>query len=93
VKLHNVFQPEALQWASETNWDHDTDKVITSSDLYLDISEDLKDDFDMLEVLGVDTIEQTTPVDVERVQRLFVGDDATSVGSLFMQTAEANLQI
>jgi hypothetical protein len=93
VKLHQIFHPEALERASETLSNEETEEVVTSIDLYLDSSDNIKDDFDMLEVMGIETVKQNTTVETERVQRLFAGEEATSVGSLFTQpAAELNAQ-
>jgi hypothetical protein len=86
VKIHAIFQEQVLERAKQTIWNADTKEVVTQSDLYLENSGEINDNFDMLEVLGIK--EDATPVvlnDVGRVERLFSGEDATSVGSLFTQ--------
>jgi hypothetical protein len=93
VKLQSIFQPEALERASETIWNADTEEIVTLSDLYLDSSDNIKDNFDMLEVMGIDeAVIQHLPQDIERVERLFVGEDSTSVGSIFTQNVGTNIQ-
>jgi hypothetical protein len=44
--------------------------------------------------LGIkEIVKQQAPQDIERVERLFVGEDSTSVGSLFTQAAGTTPQI
>jgi hypothetical protein len=84
--LRQIFQPEAIQRAKQSIWDADKNEIISPSDLYLDQSGDIIDDFDILEVMGtncVDTTNQTSTTEIDRVERLFTGDDSTSVGTLF----------
>jgi hypothetical protein len=84
--MYKLFQPEAIARANQSIWDADGEKVVTSSNLYLDQSSEICDDFDMLVILGItETDTRTHTKDIDRVERLFTGDDVTSVGSLFTQ--------
>jgi hypothetical protein len=88
LNMHDFFHPDAIQRANQSIWDADGEEVLTSSDLYLDQSNDGCDDFDMLEIMGIkETVNQQSTGEIERVERLFTGDEGTSVGSLFTQDA------
>jgi hypothetical protein len=67
-----------LERALQTLWNEENGEVITQADRYLDTSNAIKDDFDILEVLGIEeTIQQNTSHEINRVKRLFVGEDST----------------
>jgi hypothetical protein len=89
--IKDVFYHEALVRAEQSVWNADTEEVVTSADLYLDQSGDILDDFDFLDAIGGGTVLPTTqPHDIDtreisRVERLFTGEDSTSVGTLFTQ--------
>jgi hypothetical protein len=84
VCLSTVFVQEALSRNESNIWNADTQEILSSSDLYIDQNMESLEEFNML-----DNIEQNNYVihtltpNNERVQRLFSGDEATSVGSLF----------
>jgi hypothetical protein len=87
-QLRNIFQPEAIQRARQTIWDADKHEVISAADLYLDQSGEINDDFDILEIMGTAYEQTAIPPsnnnpEIDRVERLFMGDDSTSVGTLF----------
>jgi hypothetical protein len=85
-KIHEIFQPEALERAQETVWDEENEEIMTPSDLYLEKSNEINDDFDLLEIIGIEnTVQKSSALDIDRVERLFVGEENTSVGSLFTQ--------
>jgi hypothetical protein len=84
--LRNIFQHEALTRASHSIWDADKQEVISPADLYLEQSGEIQDDFDLLEVMGVHNDNRainSSTIEIDRVERLFTGDDSTSVGTLF----------
>jgi hypothetical protein len=91
VKLHTIFQAEAIERAQNIIWNADTEEIVTQSDLYLENSGDVNDNFDLIEVLGIEEVSKPVQVDeIGRVERLFSGEDATSVGSLFTQAQNIN---
>jgi hypothetical protein len=94
VGLKDIFQQEALQRASQSVWNADSQEILSQSDLYLEQSGDIEDDFDMLQVMGIATIQDrpniTINAEVERVERLFSGDDDTSIGTLFTTNQTSN---
>jgi hypothetical protein len=86
--LKDIFQREALIQESQTTWNAELQEVTSPSDIYLEQSGDIQDNFDILEVMGVDLVSNnnTTGIEAneeERVERLFTGEDSTSIGTLF----------
>jgi hypothetical protein len=86
--LKDIFQREALIRASQTTWNAELQEVASPSDLYLEQSGDIQDNFDILEVLGIDLVSNNNTKGSEeneeqRVERLFTGEDSTSIGTLF----------
>jgi hypothetical protein len=91
--LRNIFQPEALTRASQSIWDADKQEVISPADLYLDQSGDILDDFDILDTMAPQNYSNnnnSSTVEIDRVERLFTGDDSTSVGTLFTNNQNIN---
>jgi hypothetical protein len=93
--LIDLFHTDALKRAKQTGWDAEKEEVISPSDTYIGKSGDIQDDFDMLETMG--SI-QTQPIDLSsilntktiQVERLFTGEDSTSVGTLFTNNPNDN---
>jgi hypothetical protein len=86
--LRHVFQQEALDRASQSIWNADLKEVISSSDLYLEQSGEIEDDFDILQVMGIEKVQQQNLQnhsfrEGERIEKLFLGEDDTSAGTLF----------
>ena len=84
-----LFHQEALARAEQSIWDPDNNEIITSVDLYIDQSGDICDNFDLLDNMGtIQSNDQVTNIsyqdqEINKVQRLFSGDDNTSIGTFF----------
>jgi hypothetical protein len=73
-KITQIFQPEALERAKETIWDAENEEIVTLSDLYLDTSTEVKDDFDILEVIGIEeTVKNRNPADIKKSRKIICG--------------------
>jgi hypothetical protein len=88
--IKDIFHQEALQRAGQSIWNADTQEIVSPADIYLEQSGDICDTFDMLEVMGIEpnnnnttTIQATEGTEIQRVERLFVGEDSASIGTLF----------
>jgi hypothetical protein len=86
--LKHIFQEESLVRASNSTWNPETQEVISNTDLYIEQSGDMEDDFDILDIMGSTQLKseqhyEITDPEILRVQRLFTGEDSTSVGTFF----------
>ena len=91
--LKQLFHQEALVRAENSIWDPENNEIITSTDLYIDQSGDICDNFDLLDNMGIiqghseiDT--NNTDPEIHKVQRLFSGDDNTSIGTFYTNTEQ-----
>jgi hypothetical protein len=97
--LKQLFHQEALARAEQSIWDPTNHEIITSTDLYIDQSGDICDNFDLLESIGAvqQEYQTTTPsgraLEIHKVQRLFTGDDCTSVSTLFTNADQSNTKM
>jgi hypothetical protein len=100
-QIKDIFYHEAIARADQSVWNADTEEVVSPSDLYIDQSGEIMDDFDFLGVIGGEDTNHNSPNELEikeisRVERLFTGEDSTSVGTLFthdQQTPQNILRI
>jgi hypothetical protein len=87
--IKQLFHEEAITRAANSIWNADTNEVVSSVDMYVDQSCDICDNFELPEMIG-----NTTPIklsyaqvikdnEIHRIQRIFTGDDATSVGTMY----------
>ena len=85
VPIQKIFLQEAIDRNHSSVWNCDTHEILSAADLYLEQSCDGNEQFNMLEIMGID--EQVTNYpkthEHERVQRLFSGEEHSSVGTLF----------
>jgi hypothetical protein len=93
--LRYAFQQETLDRSSQSIWNADLKEVISPSDLYLEQSGEIEDDFDLLQVMGIETVQQHhqqnhSSGEGERIERLFTGEDVTSAGTLFTNDLQRN---
>jgi hypothetical protein len=83
--IKEFFHSEAIVRAKGLIWNAETREIESSDDAYLNNSGDGIDDFDFMEAMGIDgnptnnNIQQPT----DRVERLFLGEDSESIGTLF----------
>jgi hypothetical protein len=88
-QIRDIFYQEALDRAEQSVWNADTEEIVSPADLYIDQSGDIMDDFDFLEVIGygntTSPAEENEIKNISRVERLFTGEDSTSVGTLFTE--------
>jgi hypothetical protein len=85
-QIEHIFLKEAIERNRDSIWNADTNEIVSSADIYLEQSSNVIENFNMIEALGVITTEQKqipTTEEREKVQQLFLGDDNTSVGTLF----------
>jgi hypothetical protein len=89
LTVQSIFQSEAIKRAKAVLWNAETREIETQDDRYLESSEDLCDDFDFFEgVLDDQHSAAVTPTDldsqsIQRMERLVVGEDAETIGTLF----------
>jgi hypothetical protein len=97
--LKELFHQEALVRAQNSIWDPENNEIITSIDQYIDQSGDMCDDFDLLDTMGINVQEKmlttipTQDSEINRVQRLFTGDDSTSIGTFYTNIDQNNSKI
>jgi hypothetical protein len=91
--ISNMFVQEAIERNKDSIWNADTQEIVSSADIYLDQSSNIVEHFNMIEALGIleDQAPLVTTQAHEKVQQLFLGDDNTSVGTLFT-TIQNNAQ-
>jgi hypothetical protein len=84
---NKIFLQEAIERNKDSIWNADTQEIVSQADLYLEQSSNVIENFNMIEALGIvlDDQQRTIPTTQahEKVQKLFLGDDNTSVGTLF----------
>ena len=87
LPINHIFVKEAVERNRDSIWNADTQEIISSADLYLEQTSKVAENFNMIEALGILTDDQHMRIpitkDHEKVQQLFLGDDNTSVGTLF----------
>jgi hypothetical protein len=93
--LHQLFYEEAIIRARQSIWNADTEEVVSPADLYIEQSGEINDNFDMLEVMGIERVpidkrEREFNRDVAKVERLFSGEDSISAGTLFTNDQQNN---
>jgi hypothetical protein len=54
-----LFHQDALNRAGQSIWNSDSQEVVTQADLYIEQSGDISDDFDLLEIIGIDSDKPT----------------------------------
>jgi hypothetical protein len=96
--LRDIFLHNAILRASQSIWNADLQEVTSPADLYLEQSGDIPDNFDIMEIMGVDTISETqnqtnSKRDEHRVERLFTEEDDTSAGTLFTKERREETQL
>jgi hypothetical protein len=87
-QIKDVFHQDAIERAEQSIWNADTEEVVSPADLYIDQSGEEMDDFDLLDAIGGGNInpsgsQDINTTEISRVERLFTGEDSTSVGTLF----------
>ena len=85
-QIEKVFLQEAIDRNKDSIWNADTNEIVSSADIYLEQSSNIIENFNMIEALGIlstDPKHYPTTKEHEKVQQLFLGDDNTSVGTLF----------
>jgi hypothetical protein len=100
-QIKDVFYHEAIARAEQSVWNADTEEVVSPADLYIDQSREILDDFDLMDAIVGGTTNARLIADhdtreITRVERLFTGEDSTSVGTLFTHenpSTKATIQI
>ena len=85
--IQNIFLKEAIDRNKDSIWNSDTQEIVSSADIYLEQSSNIIENFNMIEALGIVIDDQNRPLPTtqahEKAQKLFLGDDNTSIGTLF----------
>jgi hypothetical protein len=93
-QIKDIFYQEALELADQSVWNADTEEVVSPADLYIEQRGEILDDFDFLEAIrgeGMQSQNESTIQEIHRVERLFTGEDATSVETLFTQENQSRI--
>ena len=93
--INTKFLQEAIDRNKDSIWNADTQEIVSQADIYLEQSSNVIENFNMIEALGIviDDQQRTIPTTQahEKVQKLFLGDDNTSVGTLFTTAQNESL--
>ena len=87
--IKQLFHEEAITRASNSIWNADTNEVVSTVDMYVEESSGICDNFDLPEALGHLTpvkltyAQATKENEINRIQRIFTGNDSTSVGTMY----------
>ena len=87
ANIEKVFLQEAIERNKDSIWNADTQEIVSQADIYLEQSSNIIENFNMIEALGIviEDNKRSFPNTQahEKVQKLFLGDDNTSIGTLF----------
>ena len=86
INIDKAFLKEAIDRHRDSIWNADTNEIVSSADIYLDESSNMVENFNMIEAMGIVINDQKQIPSTkahERVQQLFLGDDNTSIGTMF----------
>jgi hypothetical protein len=85
--IQQIFLKEAIDRNKDSIWNADTQEIVSSADIYLEQSSNIVENFNMIEALGIVIDDHHRPLPItqahEKAQKLFLGDDNTSIGTLF----------
>jgi hypothetical protein len=95
--LELLFHQEAITRAASSIWDPHTNEVLSPTDMYVEKSAEDDDDFEFLNKTDNVSTPQPTYAQVvqtgefNRIQRLIIGDDSTSIGSMFTNKRNSSI--
>ena len=82
--MKEIFHSEAINRGKSLIWNAETREIESADDAYMNNTGDGIDDFDLLDTMGIeDNAMYDSNPQMERVERLFYGEESDSIGTLF----------